>query len=254
MIGTIIAGLASNPYAKNYETGMKTALEKQYNVDMIGNFCEAEEKSIEDVLKNIDEKVDRKKSGIEHFTLKNVHEFSKTEQVSARADGEKNTIYVDDNYASNSISDNVLNPLGHKGLIAHEIFHLIYHNHPKQKEIFNTFLDFDVIDLFNEDSNSNENSEDIFNSTETKHQEKIDILVGLPGIPPRPKGYHRHPNLPKIIPKGYVSFYPLAGIGLDPINEDFACTGSYWINNANYADNDEIVREKIKIIKDKAGK
>jgi len=143
-VGTILANMVVPLCAKNYEAGLETEIENKYHVDLIGDFQKKEVKNIDEVMKTIDSMIDRKENGIEEITLANV-------------DAHDERLRDGDGYASATVADGSIiymstaaiygkafdkNPLAdYKGLLAHEIGHLIYEHLDKEK-IFSDFIEF----------------------------------------------------------------------------------------------------------------
>jgi hypothetical protein len=144
--GIILANLAMPVCAKMYEKGMKTAMEMQYKVDLVGNFSGKEIKKISSVMQNIKEKIDRKKNGIEQITIENIdsHDERLHEDIyaSATIEPKTNTILMSNKAIKGKAFGK--NPLAdYEGLLGHEIGHLIY-DKCDQKQIFSDFWDLNV--------------------------------------------------------------------------------------------------------------
>jgi len=144
--GMIILNLASPICAKIYNPGLETKMEQKYNVDLIGNFSDREIGKISNVMKNIGEKIDRKKNGIEKIAIENVGSqderlWDEDDYASATIDTETNTILMSTAAINGKPFDR--NPLAdYEGLLGHETGHLIY---PKYAdEIFDKFWDFNI--------------------------------------------------------------------------------------------------------------
>jgi len=203
--GLILASLAMPSYSKMYEKGMKTAKEKQYSVDLIGEFSDKEAGKISGIMKNLEEKIDRKKAGIESMTMR---KRWAPEGYLALAES-NNTILI---------NKDILKKVGienYSDIFNHEIGHLIWRNN--EEKYYNKWSHFYIL--------SDEENE--YNP------------LNLPGCE---------------LKRGYVSEYPFTYKKGDLLNEDFAETARYFLNNMKYADKDKIVQEKIKVIKETVGK
>jgi hypothetical protein len=226
-IGTVLFNLAMPVCAKMYNPGLETRMEQKYNVDLVGNFCDKELKKISKVMKSIDDKIDRKKAGIETFTIENVEylkekmmeedrkaaeeegyvfEADLTQYADAEAKPEKNLIRIDSRAINDKINQKKNTPesrlMGYDYMLPHEIGHLVYDKH--SKKIFFKFWDYNI---------------------------------------------HRDSDKKGELPDGYVTPYPIQRVFFVRTNEDFADIFSYWINNKHYADNDSIVQKKIDAVK-----
>lgn len=133
----ILAGLSGFSYAENYTSGLETKFEKKHSIDLVGDFSKKEIKSISKVMKAVGKNINRKDSGIEYFTIKNVNchdEKLGNDEVGyagAVTESETNTIFMS-TAAINKIEfeGDILS--GYKGLLSHEIGHLIYPRYSKE--------------------------------------------------------------------------------------------------------------------------
>jgi hypothetical protein len=224
-IGTVLLNLINPLYAKMYNPGLEIKIEKKYSVDLVGNFCQKETQKILRVMKSIDKKVDREKAGIDCFTIENV-----------------------DNLAGKMMEED-----------------------RKQSEKGNYVFEADITKYFEETVDAEKKLIKIdSNAINNKINGKIDdsslsgyeyMLAHAIGHLIYPKysneifdkfwelNVKRDVNKKSEIPDGYVTVYPIQRPFFTRANEDFADIFSYWINNKHYADNDEIVHEKIDAVK-----
>lgn len=138
-IGTILTCLAGGAYAKNYDSGIETQIEKKHNIDLIGDFSKKEIKNISKVIGAIEKNVDRKSNGIGYFTIRNIDSHNEklgdgdVGYANAVAEADINTIFM----STSAINGRKFkqNPLAnYKGLLAHEIGHLIFPEYSKEIE------------------------------------------------------------------------------------------------------------------------
>jgi len=122
----ILSGLTSPTYAKMYNPGLETSMEKKYNLDLIGDFSGKEVEKIGYVMDKVDEKIDRKEKRIKYFTIKKTKDLKcMGKDCDGAACLTEKTIELRDNIKENYLLDKYSLPQFKKTL-AHEIGHLVY--------------------------------------------------------------------------------------------------------------------------------